>query len=121
MVQHTMEEMTFKILQMDRHLSHCCGLRHSQIHRAKLLESSGVEYLEVPFPSEDGVPELEYLVNGFCVFDNGEEARVEASKKFIQFICDDEEWGPKNVVRTGSFPSFGNHLEIYITTKEWQS
>ncbi|MBS5762475.1 ABC transporter substrate-binding protein [Faecalimonas umbilicata] len=79
--------------------------------QAKLLESSGVEYLEVPFPSEDGVPELEYLVNGFCVFDNGEEARVEASKKFIQFICDDEEWGPKNVVRTGSFPvreSFGD-------------
>ncbi len=31
-------------------------------------------------------------------------------KKFIQFIADDKEWGPKNVVRTGAFPvrtSFG--------------
>lgn len=79
--------------------------------QAKLLASSGVEYLEVPFPSADGVAELEYLVNGFCVFDKGDDARAEASKKFIQFICDDAEWGPKNVVRTGSFPvreSFGD-------------
>ena len=76
-----------------------------------LLESSQVEYVEVPFPSEDGVPELEYLVNGFCVFNNGDDAKIEASKKFIQFICDDPEWGPKNVIRTGSFPvreSFGD-------------
>ncbi len=79
--------------------------------QAALLESSQVEYVEVPFPSEDGVPELEYLVNGFCVFNNGNDAKIEASKKFIQFICDDPEWGPKNVIRTGSFPvreSFGD-------------
>lgn len=79
--------------------------------QAALLESSQVEYVEVPFPSEDGVPELEYLVNGFCVFNNGDDAKIEASKKFIQFICDDPEWGPKNVIRTGSFPvreSFGD-------------
>lgn len=78
--------------------------------QAALLEASKVDYLEVPFPSEDGKPELEYLVNGFCVFNNGDDAKVEASKKFIQFICDDKEWGPKNVVRTGAFPvrtSFG--------------
>lgn len=79
--------------------------------QAALLEASKVEYVEVPFPSEDGVPELEYLVNGFCVFNNGDDAKIAASKKFIQFICDDAEWGPKNVVRTGSFPvrtSFGD-------------
>lgn len=79
--------------------------------QAALLESSGVEYLEVTFPSDDGVAELEYLVNGFCVFDNGDADRIEASKKFIAFMCDDKEWGPKDVVRTGSFPvrtSFGD-------------
>lgn len=78
--------------------------------QAALLEGSGVEFIEVPFPSDDGVPALEYLVNGFCVFDNGDDAKIEASKKFIQFMCDDPEWGPKDVVRTGSFPvrtSFG--------------
>lgn len=77
----------------------------------KLLEASKVEFIEVPFPSEDGVSELEYLVNGFCVFNNGDDAKIAASKKFIQFMADDAEWGPKDVVRTGSFPvrtSFGD-------------
>ncbi len=36
--------------------------------------------LAVPFPSDDGVPSLEYLVNGFCVFDNKDEARAEGAK-----------------------------------------
>ena len=94
--------------------------------QAALLEESKVDYLEVPFPSEDDVPALEYLINGFCVFDNGDEDKIEASKKFIQFICDDAEWGPKNVVRTGSFPvrrSFGDlyeeerMTELYSWTK----
>lgn len=79
--------------------------------QAQLLESSKVDYLEIPFPSEDGVPELEYLVNGFAIFDKQDEAKIEASKKLVTFIADDEEWGPKNVVRTGAFPvrqSFGN-------------
>ena len=70
--------------------------------------------ISVPFPSDDGVPELEYLVNGFCVFDNGDDAKSEASKRFISFICDDAEWGPKSVVQTGAFPvraSFGNLYE----------
>lgn len=78
--------------------------------QGQLLEASKVEVLEVPFPSEDGKAALEYLVNGFAVFNNGDEARVAAAKKFIQFIADDAEWGPKNVVRTGAFPvrtSFG--------------
>ncbi|MHC5268735.1 ABC transporter substrate-binding protein [Enterococcus sp. LJL98] len=79
--------------------------------QAQLLESSKVDYLEIPFPSEDGVPELEYLVNGFAIFDKQDEAKAEASKKLVTFIADDAEWGPKNVVRTGAFPvrqSFGN-------------
>lgn len=77
----------------------------------ELLAGSGVEYLEVMFPSDDGVAELEYLVNGFCVFNNGDDAKIAASKKFIQFMSDDAEWGPKDVVRTGCFPvrtSFGD-------------
>lgn len=81
--------------------------------QAKLLEASGVEYLEVPFPSDDGKAELEYLVNGFCVFDKGDEDKIAASKKFIKFICDDEEWGPKNVERTGAFPVHTSFGELY--------
>lgn len=79
--------------------------------QAKLLESSKVDYLEVPFPSEDGKPDLEYLVNGFAVFNNKDENKVKASKKFITFIADDKKWEPKDVIRTGAFPvrtSFGD-------------
>lgn len=70
--------------------------------------------IAVPFPSDDGVPSLEYLVNGFCVFDNKDEARAEGAKEFIKFVCDDAEWGPKSVVKTNAFPvrkSFGNLYE----------
>ena len=70
--------------------------------------------VSVPFPSEDGVPELEYLVNGFCVFDNKDDARAEAAKRLIAFICDDATWGPESVKRTGAFPvraSYGNLYE----------
>ena len=81
---------------------------------AKSYASEDYTQISVPFPSDDGVPELEYLVNGFCVFDNGDDAKAEASKRFISFICDDAQWGPKSVVQTGAFPvrtSFGNLYE----------
>ncbi|NGL83623.1 ABC transporter substrate-binding protein [Streptococcus equi] len=81
--------------------------------QAKLLEASKVDYVEVPFPSEDGKPELEYLVNGFAVFNNKDDKKIEASKKFIQFIADDKEWGPKNVVRTGAFPVRSSYGSLY--------
>ena len=81
---------------------------------AKSYASEDYTQISVPSPSDDGVPELEYLVNGFCVFDNGDDAKAEASKRFISFICDDAEWGPKSVVQIGAFPvraSFGNLYE----------
>ena len=46
----------------------------------------------LPFPSNDGTPELEYLINGFCVFDNKDDARAKAAKLFVQFLCDSEKW-----------------------------
>lgn len=81
--------------------------------RAETLKENGIEVIALPFPSEDGVPELEYLVNGFCVFDNGDAARAEASKRFIDFICNDEEWGPKDVVRTSVFPVRQSMGDLY--------
>lgn len=72
------------------------------------------EIVSLPFPSNDGVPELEYLVNGFGIFDNKDEARANAAKEFVKFLCDDAEYGVKNVIATGAFPvrtSFGNLYE----------
>lgn len=66
----------------------------------------------VPFPTADGTSaNLEYLIDGFCVFNNGDDNKIKASKLLIDFICNDAEWGPKNVKQTATFPvrtSFGN-------------
>ncbi len=88
--------------------------------RAETLKENEIEAIALPFPSEDGTPELEYLVNGFCVFDNGDAARAEASKKFIDFLCNDEEWGPKNVVRTSVFPVRQTMGDLYSGDAEMQ-
>ena len=76
-------------------------------NNAATMEANGVKAISLPFPSADGKPVLEYLVNGFCVFDNGDAAKAEAAKTFIKWLCDNEE----NVTRTGAFPvlqSMGN-------------
>ncbi len=60
------------------------------------------------------MPALEYLVNGFCVFDKGDADRAAASKLFIQFLCDSEEVGKDVVLASGAFPvrkSYGNLYE----------
>ena len=69
--------------------------------------------IAVPFPSESGKPSLEYLVNGFCVFDNKSDERAAAAKEFVKFICDDSEWGPKSVVKTNAFPVRASFGDLY--------
>lgn len=70
------------------------------------------------FPSEDGVPELAGGIYGFGIFNNGNDAKIQAAKQFIQYVCDDETQGPKSVVASGFFPvhsSFGN---VYTGTAD---
>ena len=66
------------------------------------------------FPTDDGKVELCGGIWGFGIFDNGDAARIDAAKKFIEFVCDDAEQGPASVAATGFFPvrsSFGNVYE----------
>ena len=66
------------------------------------------------FPSDDGEPELCGGIYGFGIFDHGDEAKIEAAKEFIRFVCDDAEQGPESVRLSGFFPvrdSFGNVYE----------
>ena len=86
---------------------------------AKNYASSDYTQISIPFPSNDGIPSLEYLVNGFCVFDNKDNARAEAAKKFIQFVADDPVWGPKNVVQTGAFPVRASFGDLYPGNPEY--
>ena len=66
------------------------------------------------FPSDDGKPELEmagpYV---FGVFKNKDEAKIEAAKKFVQFVCDDQTVGVEAVKATGFFPVHSDWGDVY--------
>ena len=66
------------------------------------------------FPSDDGAPELEMAgPYGFGVFDNGDQAKIDAAKKFIQFVCDDQAAGTEAVKTTGFFPVHSDWGDVY--------
>ena len=51
------------------------------------LTVGGNEILFMAFPSDD-VPQLCGGIWGFGIFDNGDAAKIEASKAFIKYMCD---------------------------------
>ena len=66
------------------------------------------------FPSDDGKPELEMAgPYGFGVFNNKDEAKIEAAKKFVQFVCDDQTTGIEAVKATGFFPVHADWGDVY--------
>ena len=66
------------------------------------------------FPSDDGKPELEMAgPYGFGVFNNKDEAKIEAAKKFVQFVCDDQTVGVEAVKATGFFPVHSDWGDVY--------
>lgn len=66
------------------------------------------------FPSDDGKPELEMAgPYGFGVFNNKDEAKIEAAKKFVQFVCDDQTVGVEAVKATGFFPIHSDWGDVY--------
>ncbi len=52
--------------------------------------NDGDEIVCMAFPSDDGVPELCGGIWGFGIFDNGDAAKIEASKTFIKYMADSE-------------------------------
>lgn len=66
------------------------------------------------FPSDDGKPVLEMAgPYGFGVFNNKDEAKIEAAKKFVQFVCDDQTTGIEAVKTTGFFPVHADWGDVY--------
>ncbi|MDQ0148300.1 ABC transporter substrate-binding protein [Eubacterium multiforme] len=66
-------------------------------------KSTQFDDILLPIPAPKGKLALESLIGGLCVFDNGDEGKIEASKKFIDFLCNDEAWQKKNLKATGTF------------------
>ena len=82
----------------------------------KATLADGVTVFPMTFPSEDGVPVLDGGVWGFGLFNNGNDEKVAAAKKFIQFVCDDPVQGPKSAFATGYFPTKASFGDIYTGT-----
>ena len=76
-------------------------------------EKKDFETIFMPYPNNSGEPALEFLIGGPCIFDNGDAAKIEASKKFIDFMANDDEWGTKNVLATGSFSARKSMSGLY--------
>ena len=54
------------------------------------LTISGDEIVFMGFPSESGTPALQGGIWGFGIFDNGDDAKIDAAKTFIKWMCDSE-------------------------------
>lgn len=69
--------------------------------------------LLLPFPNNSGQPELEYLVAGPAIFDNEDEDKAAASKKFVDFMINDEDWGKRTLLSTGNFSAKKDETGLY--------
>ena len=85
------------------------------------LTMSGDEILFMGFPTEDGsAPALCGGIWGFGIFDNGNDARVQAAKQFIKYCCDSK--ATADAVRTSTYlpvrsSAEGNDLVIFNTSE----
>ena len=65
-----------------------CWNAAAHAERAGII-GDNFEVLPMAFPSEDGKPELVGGAWGFGVFDNGDQAKIDAAKTFIQWAVDE--------------------------------
>jgi multiple sugar transport system substrate-binding protein len=66
--------------------------------------NNGDTILPMLFPSDDGKTELCGGIWGFGVFDNGDQAKIDAAKTFIDFICNDPDQVNESVKASTYFP-----------------
>ena len=71
------------------------------------------------FPSDDGTPELEMAgPYGFGIFDNKDQAKIDAAKKFVDFVCNDKTAGIEAVKTTGFFPVHSDWGDVYADAED---
>lgn len=62
------------------------------------------DVLPMAFPSENGEPQLCGGIWGFGIFDNGDAAKIAASKTFIDFMANDPTQAPLSVQASNFWP-----------------
>ena len=90
------------------------------INNAEALAENGVEVVVMPYPSEDGIPALEYMLNGFCIFKTEDEKKEQAARYLVDFLCNDEDVAVENVIRSGAFPVRTSMGDVYAGNAEAQ-
>ena len=67
------------------------------------LTNDGEEIVFMSFPSETGESQLCGGIWGFGIFNNGDDAKIEAAKKFIKYVCDSAEGTPAAIKAANYF------------------
>lgn len=75
--------------------------------------NNGDEIIPMQFPSEDGKARLAGGIWGFGIFDNGNQAKIDAAKKFVDFMANDPEQVKLSVKTSGFFPVHQNVTGVY--------
>ena len=75
--------------------------------------NNGDDILFMAFPTDSGDPKLCGGIWGFGIFDNGDEAKIEAAKTFIDFIAADPDQVKDSVLASTYFPVRTSVGDIY--------
>ena len=94
-------------------------LNPNQANTGAGLTMNGEEIAFMSFPTSDGKSQLCGGVWGFGIFDNGDQARIDASKQFIKYMCDSEKTA--DAVRTASFFAVRDTAEGTDLTHIWDN
>ncbi|MFS0862025.1 ABC transporter substrate-binding protein [Fredinandcohnia sp. 179-A 10B2 NHS] len=92
------------------------AINYSAVLKSLFAPDKTVEFEDVllPYPTPDGSdPKLEPFLGGMAVFNNDDEKKIEASKKLIDFIVNDPEWGKKNLIQTGGLSARNSITGVY--------
>lgn len=74
---------------------------------AEAIKNGVLDPVFVPFPNESGKAKFEFLLAGAAVFDNGDAAKIDAAKKFVDFIINDPVWRERSLKATKNFSPVG--------------
>ena len=77
------------------------------------LTNSGDEIVPMAFPTASGDPKLCGGIWGFGIFNNGDDAKIEAAKTFIDFIAADPDQVGASVLASTYFPVRASVGDIY--------
>ena len=77
------------------------------------LTNDGDEIMPMAFPTASGDPKLCGGIWGFGIFDNGDAAKIEAAKTFIDFIAADPDQVGASVLASTYFPVRSSVGDIY--------